>query len=37
MLGGAALIILAGVVIVWRERQIGLARGRARAGLTPHG
>jgi drug/metabolite transporter (DMT)-like permease len=37
MLGGAALIILAGVVIVWRERQIGMARGRARAGLTPHG
>ncbi|MFP4303523.1 MAG: DMT family transporter [Rhodosalinus sp.] len=37
MLAGAALIILAGVVILWRERQIGMARGRARAGLTPHG
>ncbi|WP_273523190.1 DMT family transporter [Rhodosalinus sediminis] len=37
MLAGAALIILAGVVIVWRERRIGLARGKAREGLTPHG
>lgn len=37
MLAGAALIVLAGVVIVWRERQIGMSRGGARAGLTPQG
>ena len=37
MLGGAGLVIAAGVLIVWRERRIGLARGRARAGLTPQG
>ncbi|WP_371038886.1 DMT family transporter [Rhodosalinus sp. FB01] len=37
MLAGAGLVIAAGVLIVWRERQIGLARDRARAGLTPQG
>ncbi len=37
MLSGAALIMLAGGLIIWRERQLGLKRGRARAGLTPQG
>ena len=37
MLGGAALIILAGIVIIWRERQLGLKRGQARALKTPQG
>ncbi len=31
MLGGAAVIILAGVLIIWRERQLQIRRGRARA------
>ncbi|ARC87260.1 DMT family transporter [Rhodovulum sp. MB263] len=34
---GAGLIIAAGVVIIWRERQLGLERGRARKGVTPQG
>jgi drug/metabolite transporter (DMT)-like permease len=31
VLGGAALVILAGVIVIWRERQLGLERGKARA------
>ncbi|MCE8468252.1 DMT family transporter, partial [Rhodovulum sulfidophilum] len=34
---GAGLIISAGVFIIWRERQLGLERGRARKGITPQG
>lgn len=37
MMGGAALVILAGGLILWREHQLGLRRGRARASLTPQG
>ncbi|SLN61383.1 Riboflavin transporter [Pseudoruegeria aquimaris] len=37
MLTGAALIITAGVLIIWRERQLGLRRGRARPNMTPQG
>lgn len=37
MLGGAALIILAGIIIIWRERQLGLKRGAAPALKTPQG
>ncbi len=37
MLGGAALIILAGVLIIWRERQLGLERTRQRKAMTPQG
>ncbi|GAB4295748.1 MAG: DMT family transporter [Roseovarius sp.] len=37
MLGGAGLIILAGIAIILRERQLGLRRGRARALRTPQG
>ncbi len=36
MLAGAAIIILAGVLIIWRERQLGLKRG-SRKTLTPQG
>lgn len=36
-LGGAALVILAGVMIIWRERQLGLARARQRKAMTPQG
>ncbi|MGD9919593.1 MAG: DMT family transporter [Paenirhodobacter sp.] len=37
MLGGAALIILAGVLIIWREHQLGLRRERQRKAMTPQG
>ncbi len=36
MLAGAVIIILAGVLIIWRERQLGLKRG-SRKTLTPQG
>lgn len=41
MLGGAALVIVAGLLIILRERQLGLmqqkTRQKARAGMTPQG
>ncbi len=37
MLLGAAVVISAGVAIIWRERQLGLKRGQARALKSPHG
>lgn len=37
MLGGAALIVLAGIIIILRESQLGLRRGQARAIRTPQG
>ncbi len=37
VLAGAALVILAGILIIWRERQLGLQRGRARRTMTPQG
>ncbi len=37
MLFGASLVILAGIIIILRERQLGLRRGRARAVKTPQG
>ena len=37
MLGGAVIIILAGVLIIWRERQLGMARARQRKAMTPQG
>ena len=37
MLGGAALIITAGILIIWRERRLGLERARARQASTPQG
>ncbi len=37
MLAGAAIIILAGVLIIWRERQLGLERARQRKAMTPGG
>ncbi|WP_127114049.1 DMT family transporter [Shimia sediminis] len=36
MLVGATIIILSGILIIWRERQLGLKRG-ARKTLTPQG
>ncbi|MEO1138268.1 MAG: DMT family transporter [Pseudomonadota bacterium] len=37
MLLGAALIVLAGIIIILREHQLGLKRGQARAIKTPQG
>jgi drug/metabolite transporter (DMT)-like permease len=37
MLGGAALIMTAGILIIWRERQLGLERARQRKAMTPQG
>ncbi|MCT2540453.1 DMT family transporter [Sedimentimonas flavescens] len=37
MLAGATLIILAGVMIIWRERQLGLKRAAQRKVMTPQG
>ena len=34
VLSGAALVILAGVIVIWRERQLGLERGKARSAGT---
>ena len=35
MLAGAALVMLAGILIIWRERQLGLKR--ERSAVTPQG
>lgn len=37
MLAGAGLIITAGIIIILRERQLGLKRGQARSIRTPQG
>lgn len=34
-LGGAALIVAGGALVIWRERQLGLRRGPARAASPP--
>lgn len=35
MLMGAALVVLAGVLIIWRERALGIERAKAKAAGTP--
>jgi drug/metabolite transporter (DMT)-like permease len=37
VLGGAALVVLAGVLIIWRERRLGIERARQRKAMTPQG
>ena len=37
MLAGAALVVTAGILIIWRERQLGLERARQRKAMTPQG
>ena len=37
VLAGSALVMTAGGIIIWRERQLGLQRGKARPTLTPQG
>lgn len=37
MLAGAALTVSAGLVIIWRERQLGIERKKSRTAMTPQG
>ena len=37
MLTGAALVVFAGILIIWRERMLGLERARGRRAMTPQG
>lgn len=37
MLGGAALVMSAGFLIIWREHRLGLERARQRQAMTPQG
>lgn len=37
MLGGATLVVTAGILIIWRERQLGLKRTRQRKAMSPQG
>ena len=37
MLAGAALVVAAGILIIWRERKLGLERAKARTAMTPQG
>ena len=37
MLAGAAIVITAGVLIIWRERRLGIERARQRKAMTPQG
>lgn len=37
MLGGAALVVTAGCLIIWRERKLGLERAKGRKAMTPQG
>jgi drug/metabolite transporter (DMT)-like permease len=37
MLMGAALVVTAGLLIIWRERALGLKRARQRKAMTPQG
>ena len=37
MLAGATLVVSAGLIIIWRERRLGIERGKARQSMTPQG
>ena len=37
VLAGAAIVVSAGILIIWRERQLGLERARQRQSMTPQG
>jgi drug/metabolite transporter (DMT)-like permease len=37
MLGGASIVVAAGILIIWRERQLGLQRAKQRKAMTPQG
>lgn len=37
MLAGASLVITAGILIIWRERRLGIERTKGRKAMTPQG
>lgn len=37
MLAGAALVVTAGILIIWRERKLGIERAKQRKAMTPQG
>ncbi len=37
MLTGASIVVLAGILIIWRERQLGLERAKQRKAMSPQG
>ncbi|WP_323042715.1 DMT family transporter [Gemmobacter sp.] len=37
MLAGAGLVVVAGILIIWRERKLGLERAQPRKAMTPNG
>lgn len=37
MLSGAALVVFAGCLIIWRERKLGLERAKSRTAMSPQG
>ena len=37
MLIGASIVVAAGILIIWRERQLGLERAKQRKAMTPQG
>lgn len=37
VIGGAALVVAAGILIIWRESRLGLERNRQRKAMTPQG
>ena len=37
VVGGAALVVAAGILIIWREHRLGLERKRQRQSMTPQG
>ena len=37
MLIGAGIVVLAGVLVIWREHRLGIDRGKARKTMTPQG
>ncbi|SPH17291.1 Riboflavin transporter [Defluviimonas aquaemixtae] len=37
VVGGAAIVVFAGILIIWREGRLGLARDRQRKAMTPQG
>jgi hypothetical protein len=37
MLTGASIVVTAGVLIIWRERKLGLERAKQRKAMTPQG
>ena len=37
MLAGGALVVLAGILIIWREHKLGLERSKQRKAMTPNG